>query len=123
VRACACCSLARIGPPAHHLSTLLAARLSCSALWNAALPVDARPADVDSSRWDPVWGDRCQEIVWIGIDMDEGALRAMLDGCLLTDGEMAQGPEGWAALEDPLPPWEVVIEEGEEGESEEGEEA
>ncbi len=79
---------------------------------------------MDSSGWDPVWGDRCQEIVWIGIHMDEGALRAMLDGCLLTDEEMAQGPEGWAALEDPLPPWEVAMEEeGEWEEAEEGEEA
>ncbi len=60
--------------------------------------------------------------------MDEQELRAMLDGCLLSDEEMALGPEGWAgAFEDPLPPWDVEDgewEEGEEGEweEEEGEE-
>jgi hypothetical protein len=62
-----------------------------------------------------VWGDRCQEIVWIGINMDQPALRGMLDACLLTDEEMEAGPEGWAEFEDPLPPWDLLeIEEGEE---------
>lgn len=45
--------------------------------------------------------------MWIGIDMDEAAIRAMLDACLLTDAEMALGPEGWAGFEDPLPPWDM----------------
>jgi hypothetical protein len=62
--------------------------------------------------------------------MDEGSLRAMLDGCLLTDDELALGPEGWAArFEDELPAWVEggegeeeydEWEEGEEGEEEEG---
>jgi hypothetical protein len=53
--------------------------------------------------------------------MDEAALRSMLDVCLLTDAEMALGPEGWAVqFEDPLPPWETGedIEEGDEEEYE-----
>ena len=33
-------------------------------------------------------GDRRQEIVFIGIDMDQSALESMLDSCLLTDHEM-----------------------------------
>jgi hypothetical protein len=75
-----------------------------------------------AGRWHPVWGDRCQELVWIGIHMDEAAIRAMLDGCLLTDAEMALGPEGWLEqIEDPLPPWIEGEEEGY-GEFEEGEE-
>ena len=51
--------------------------------------------------------------------MDEAGLRAMLDGCLLTDEEMAMGPEAWAAeFEDELPAW---VEGGEEeGEWDEG---
>ena len=53
--------------------------------------------------------------------MDEAAVRAMLDGCLLTDEEMALGPEVWLEqIEDPLPPW--IEGEEEEGEFEEGEE-
>lgn len=99
---------------------------SCSALW-AAAQLDAGRADAEAAaaggRWHPVWGDRCQEIVWIGIGMDEAGIRAMLDSCLLTDEEMALGPQGWAEqLDDPLPPW-VEDEEAEEfEEDEEGEE-
>lgn len=55
--------------------------------------------------WHERWGDRCQLISWIGVDMDEVQLRAMLDGCLLTDEEMAWGPEVWDRFEDPLPSW------------------
>lgn len=95
-----------------------------SALWTAAQP-DAGRAQADAGaagRWHPLWGDRCQELVWIGMNMDEAAIRAMLDGCLLTDAEMALGPEAWAEqIEDPLPPW-VGDEEFEEYEADEHEE-
>jgi hypothetical protein len=48
------------------------------------------------------------------------AITAMLDSCLLTDEEMALGPNGWLeAFEDELPEWEVA--EAGEGEVEEGE--
>lgn len=67
---------------------------------------------------------RCQQLVWIGIHMDEAALRAMLDSCLLTDAEMAEGPAAWGTYPDPLPPWYIGDEgeELEEGEGEAGEE-
>ncbi|KXZ51905.1 hypothetical protein GPECTOR_11g339 [Gonium pectorale] len=91
------------------------------ALWSCLLPETEKPTGQDAAGWDPVFGDRCQQLVWIGIDMDEQRLRAMLDECLLTDEEMALGPEGWAAqLEDPLPAWGV--EEADEDEGGEGEE-
>lgn len=87
-----------------------------SARWLAAVPDEELPPDTDRSLWHPAWGDRCQQLVWIGIDMQQDELKAMLDACLLTDGEMALGPEGWAAqLDDPLPEW-AVEEEEEEGE-------
>lgn len=40
--------------------------------------------------------------------MDEQSLRAMLDGCLLSDKEMEGGPDAWSRLEDPLPSWDEV---------------
>lgn len=41
------------------------------------------------SHWDKTFGDRKNEIVFIGIDMDEEAIRAHLDACLATDEELA----------------------------------
>ncbi|MEO1039100.1 MAG: GTP-binding protein [Pseudomonadota bacterium] len=53
--------------------------------------------------WDPIWGDRRNELVFIGIGMDEAGLRAELDACLV-DGEAFE-PDVWAALSDPFPKW------------------
>jgi len=65
---------------------------------------------VDASNWDEVWGDRMQELVFIGIGLDEAGLRGRLDRCLLDDGEMAMGPESWLEnFEDPLPDWDVEL--------------
>ena len=50
-------------------------------------------------------GDRRQELVFIGIGMDEAALRAGLDRCLLTDAEWAR-PERWSRFADPIAPWD-----------------
>jgi G3E family GTPase len=52
-----------------------------------------------------VWGDRRQELVFIGDKMNIGAVREALEGMLLTDREMAMGPAGWARFTDPLPEW------------------
>jgi len=57
------------------------------------------------ANWQEPWGDRRQEIVFIGIGMDEATLRRSLDACLLTDAEMRGGPKAWARLPDPFPRW------------------
>jgi hypothetical protein len=49
-----------------------------------------------------------QQLVFIGIHMDQQAITAALNGCLLDDEEMSQGPAAWAAYDDPFGPWEVV---------------
>lgn len=71
------------------------------------------------------YGDRAQQLVLIGVDMDRTRLEEMLDMCLLTEEEFALGPDEWAEYENPF--LEAVLgdlldelEEGEEGE--EGEE-
>jgi hypothetical protein len=43
----------------------------------------------------------------IGIEMDEAALRQAFDACLLSDSELAAGPEAWARYEDPFPQWSI----------------
>ncbi|THK33962.1 GTP-binding protein [Ensifer sp. MPMI2T] len=78
-------------------------------LWWAAVPKEQWPRDsgfhkVITPYIDPVWGDRRQEIVFIGADpMDESTLRAELDACLIK--EDAFRPERWRDLPDPFASW------------------
>jgi len=79
--------------------------------WWAAVPPeqwpqDERAATLIREKWDEAVGDARQELVLIGMDMDEPALRARLDACLLADAEMAEGPHAWLAYPDPFPEWE-----------------
>ncbi|MEO0557189.1 MAG: zinc metallochaperone GTPase ZigA [Bacteroidota bacterium] len=68
--------------------------------WWADVPRERWPQDpglrAETERvWDERLGDRRQEIVFIGIGLDETALRADLDRCLLTEEEVYQGEEAW----------------------------
>lgn len=79
-------------------------------LWWATVPRsdwpdDPRLREVIESRWDSEWGDRRQELVFIGSEMDEGALRAALDACVISSRN-GFDPEGWRGLADPFPPWQ-----------------
>ena len=49
-------------------------------------------------------GDAQTELVFIGLDMDREEIED-LDGCLLTDEEMARD---WSGIEDPLPKFVVA---------------
>ncbi len=62
-------------------------------------------AELDSV-WDEVWGDRRQELILIGQDVDVPATRKALDGCLLTESEMKSGQQSWSRFEDPFGCWE-----------------
>ncbi|WP_018995028.1 zinc metallochaperone GTPase ZigA [Thioalkalivibrio sp. ALJ2] len=81
--------------------------------WWAAVPPEKRPTNEDwwdtaiAPVWDERFGDRRQEIVLIGIKMDADAMRQRLDACLLTDDEMAAGPQQWQYFEDPFPVWRL----------------
>ncbi len=77
--------------------------------WWAAIPKERWPRDNPAFRnlmrqhWDDRWGDRRQELVFIGIGMDEAALRRQLDACLVPEKSFA--PRLWAKLPDPFPAW------------------
>jgi hypothetical protein len=58
--------------------------------------------------WHPLYGDRRQELVLIGVDLPEAEVRAELDACLLTDDELVRGPLAWQSLPDPFPSWSSV---------------
>jgi len=93
-----------------------ACRHGMGGLWWAAVPDEEWPRDEESlalieKNWDEKFGDCRQELVIIGMQMDEAALRARFDACLLDDQEMALGPNGWEDFDDPFPNWGNIIDE------------
>ena len=89
-----------------------ACRYGAAGFWWAAVPREHWPSDPEGlaliqANWDPATGDARQELVLIGIGMDEAALRARLDACLLTEEEMRYGASWWQNLPDPFPSWNV----------------
>lgn len=89
-----------------------ACRYGVAGLWWAAVPREHWPGEEEAleiirKNWDPATGDARQELVLIGVGMDEADLRARLDACLLTESEMRYGASWWANLPDPFPSWNV----------------
>ncbi len=98
-----------------------ACRLESAGYWLAALPDEEARADAEQWQaaqaiWDENWGDRRQELVFIGIKFDHAAVKKALDGALLTDQEMKQSPAVWAVMEDPFGEWDTPDEETDEDE-------
>ncbi|MCX6607939.1 MAG: GTP-binding protein, partial [Acidobacteria bacterium] len=79
--------------------------------WYAASPKEDWPEDEATLNalgkdWHPEFGDRMQEVVFIGAGMDQSAIEDALNRCLLSDQEMVDGPVAWAAYRDPFGRWE-----------------
>jgi G3E family GTPase len=79
-------------------------------LWWASVPQSEWPDDLEERMavlevWQEPWGDRRQEIVVIGMDLDRAEITAQLDACLLNDSELAAGPDAWQHYPDPFGDW------------------
>ncbi len=76
--------------------------------WWASVPEERLPTHPDAQaeiarNWVEPWGDRRQEIVFIGVDMDREAICARLNAALMTAGDFTPGD--WTKLADPFPRW------------------
>ncbi|HEC2167723.1 TPA: GTP-binding protein [Staphylococcus delphini] len=76
--------------------------------WVASMPKAERAAILQErpdvrADWDPEYGDRHTQLVIIGIDLDEAAITAELDECLLNGQEI---DADWSQLSDPYG-WEI----------------
>lgn len=97
--------------------------LNPAGYWLANFPQEEWDLDPESiaeimSFWEEPWGDRRQEIVIIGRNLNEEVLRKYLDEALLTDEEMEAGPAVWSAFEDPFPEFHISPEMANEEENE-----
>ncbi|MEM6712126.1 MAG: GTP-binding protein [Pseudomonadota bacterium] len=77
--------------------------------WWASVPKSRWPDDPGvkkylDERWQEPWGDRRQELVFIGSGIDWPALKTQLDACLLP-ADVAPGPDAYPDLPDPFPTW------------------
>ncbi|MCU0911233.1 MAG: GTP-binding protein [Rhodobacteraceae bacterium] len=76
--------------------------------WWAAVPRDRWPGGGEGramveENWQEPWGDRRQELVFIGAGYDRAAIEAALDAALVPEGRFV--PDAWAGLPDPFPQW------------------
>ena len=80
--------------------------------WWAAVPQERHPTN-DTARayldahWQEPWGDRRQEIVFIGAGIDWARLKSALDNCLVPD-VVGLSPDNLPAYDDPFPIWRRV---------------
>lgn len=84
--------------------------LSPAGSWWASVPkshwgVDAETQAEIEKLFDGKYGDRRQELVFIGTTMNQAELIARLEEALLTPEEMAQGEAVWETYFDPFPEW------------------
>ncbi len=74
-------------------------RADSAGVWWSSMPFEQRIRYIDfvenqkyiESHWNEKFGDRKNELVFIGQDMDEQKIRAELESCLSTDEELIDG--------------------------------
>ncbi|KXZ65291.1 putative metal chaperone YciC [Acinetobacter venetianus] len=90
------------------------ARHGVAGYWWAAVPDEHWPEDPQSreaiqKNWNDQTGDARQEIVLIGMEMDQEDLIQRFDACLLDDNEMLLGVETWQNFDNPFQGWADMI--------------
>ncbi|GJE77695.1 zinc metallochaperone GTPase ZigA [Methylorubrum suomiense] len=86
------------------------AHVGAMGFWWAAVPRRRWPEEEVfrerlHSVWTDNWGDRRQELVFIGREMDQAAIRSALDACLVGTEEARFDAEAYRTLSDPFPAW------------------
>jgi len=80
--------------------------------WWAAVPPERWPAKGTPQRlgidknWKEPYGDRINEVVFIGRAMERSAIEQAWKAMQLNFTETRKGMKGWAGLADPFPSWE-----------------
>lgn len=82
--------------------------VNAAGMWWAAVPRDhwgfpEGSCPDEQPNWHERFGDRAQQLVFIGQKMDEAALRARLDACLLDEKLASADSKTWAELQNPFP--------------------
>ena len=78
------------------------AGLFWQAVPDADWPQEPELHDAIMQSWAEPYGDRRQELVFIGQQLDKTAMLAELEACLLTDAELAAGEQHWLQLPNPF---------------------
>ena len=83
------------------------ARYNMAGLFWQAVPAADWPQDPEMQQairqsWVEPFGDRRQELVFIGQQLDKSSMLLELEACLLTDAELALGEAGWQQLPSPF---------------------
>lgn len=86
-------------------------RADSAGVWWCSMPYGERikyPSFVDNqayieNKWDAVFGDRLNELVFIGQDLEEDLIRAELEACLCTEAEISQWQKGIFPQQDSWP--------------------
>lgn len=84
-------------------------------MWWAAVPrehwghPDGQRPDQQPG-WHTRFGDRAQQLVFIGQQMDEAMIRTRLDSCLLHEALALADSNSWAGLENPFPELQMAQE-------------
>jgi G3E family GTPase len=90
--------------------------LECAGKWLAASPKENWPTDPEElalieKDWTPEYGDRGQELVFIGQSLAKEEMIRKLQTCLISDQEDNAGVPLWKTFKDPLPEWKFVEDE------------